>query len=75
MEVKIKPLEWSVEEENWYSAAAHKFPYGYDVRITDSGNVRVRFGHLLWRLFDGSVEEAKSAAQADYEDRIRSALA
>ncbi len=74
MDIKIKKMEWATEEPNWYSASAHEFPYGYEVRVTDSGNVRVRFGHKSWCSFQGSVDEAKAAAQADYEARIRAAL-
>lgn len=74
METFIKPLEWTEEEPNWFEASAVGFGFGYAVRLTDRGTVRVRFGRGVWESFDGSIEQAQNAAQADYSSRILSAL-
>jgi hypothetical protein len=75
-EVVVRKLEWELEERNWWVAAPDAFHrrLGYEVRQTDSGNVRVRTCNEPFRDFDGTVEEAKAAAQADYERRILSSL-
>lgn len=71
--MSVKALEWEVEEERWHSAKT-PFNYGYEVRLTDRDAVRWRHGTRSFEPFDGSFEEAKAAAQADYEQRILSAL-
>jgi hypothetical protein len=68
--VKVKPLEW--EEQN---------PFVWDAadiyRIEDNGHItrnRYWLRILNNRTEHSSLEEAKAAAQADYEQRVMSAL-
>lgn len=74
--VRVKLLEWEEDEPGWWCAqpAAMIGGFGYEVRITDSGKVRARRGRDGWADFSGTLVEAKAAAQADYEQRILSAL-
>lgn len=72
--VGVKKLEWEEEEPNWWCAQPEAMMKGYEVRVTDSGRVRVRRGAEEWRYFDGTADEAKAHWQADYERRILSAL-
>lgn len=72
--VACKPLKWDETEENWHTAAT-VFNYGYEVRKTDRGAIRLRIGNGRFEDFDGSFEQAKAACQADFEARISSALA
>ena len=75
--VRVKPLEWEEDELNWWTAQPPCMIAGggYEVRITDGSNkVRTRCGREDWFYFDGTADEAKKHWQADYEQRIRSAL-
>lgn len=74
--VAIKPLEWNEEtsEPGWWMAESRGLFLGYEVRTNSRGVVRVRFPGKTWETFEGDVEAAKAAAQADYEARIRSEL-
>ncbi|MBZ9894195.1 hypothetical protein LB545_07540 [Mesorhizobium sp. BR1-1-6] len=72
--VKVRELEWEETDERWWGAEPI---YGlcYEIRITDRGDIRVRSPENGgWTKFDGSYDAAKSAAQADFEARILSAL-
>lgn len=75
-QVKVRELAWELVDDDHY--AARGLGLGYEVRksqILDS--VRVRFAGGMfseWQDFDGDIEAAKSAAQADYTARIMSAL-
>lgn len=71
--VKVKPLEWREDEENWHSAVP-QLPQCYEVRTTLRGQVRSRWGRDPFEDFDGTVEQAKAAAQHDFETRIMSML-
>lgn len=70
--VAVKPLEW-VDEDGWSQA------HGYRVEAGDNGRfyARSNFASGLYATFQfaGSMDDAKAAAQADHEHRIRSALA
>ena len=73
----VKVLEWeeiSDHEPGWWAAQDDNLPLGYEVRINSRDIVRVRFPGKAWETFDGNTDAAKSAAQADYEHRILSAL-
>jgi len=70
--VNVKALEWRLVDDEWWGADS--VAGCYDVRQARAA-VRVRFvGDRQFREFDGSVEEAKAAAQTDFDRRIRSAL-
>jgi len=72
--VKVKALEWTEEEDGWWTVLPIT-GLPYEVRVTDRGTVRVRNpDEGGWSPFDGTADEAKAAAQADYERRILSAL-
>ena len=77
----VKPLEWEGDghwscgpDEGWMEEANTAFEYGYSVEFGTSGNFKVdsTFG-FVQDGFD-TPDEAKAAAQADYERRILSAL-
>jgi len=73
-DIVVKPLEWDETDERWWGATPI---YGlcYEVRATDRGNIRIRWPENGgWENFDGSLEEAKAAAHADYEARILSVI-
>lgn len=73
---EVVQLEWNEEEHepNWWTAWHADARLGYEVRATHRGKVRRRIIGENWTDFDGDIDEAKSAAQADFERRIRSAL-
>lgn len=70
---KVKPLSWQKENIDgtfWTGAA----PMGHDYRVKFNGT---NWGALRGMLTIGeydTCDEAKAAAQADYDSRIRSAL-
>lgn len=68
--VAIKPLEWQVGEDGYTSRK-------WDYRITENGG-KWGISPIDWPAFDYpyiTLDEAKAAAQQDFEARIRSALA
>lgn len=72
--ITVKPLQWEAEEENWQTAST-PFGYGYEVRKTDRGTIRLRIGLAgPFKDFPGSFDEAKAAAQEDFAARIASVL-
>ncbi|WP_120636069.1 hypothetical protein [Ruegeria sp. EL01] len=73
---RVKPLVWRKTNERCVSADAPGFA-GYTVFTRDDGLFSLRMSWSLMAtdgVFD-TQEEAKAAAQADYERRILSALA
>jgi hypothetical protein len=76
----VKPLEWGPYPSDTFCRAswfaAH--PYGgyqiYERDTTGKGRVRYFTSPIAAQTEYGSLEEAKAAAQADYEQRIMSAL-
>jgi hypothetical protein len=70
----VKPLEWEESDERWWGAMPiHGLRY--EVCVTDRGSVRVRWPESGgWEDFDGDLDVAKAAAQANFEARIRSCL-
>jgi hypothetical protein len=73
--VKVKPLVWrDGEVAGRYYNAATILGDAYLLRVTELDSPRWCFGHMgQWYNAD-SVEDAKAAAQANYEARILSAL-
>lgn len=73
--VAIKPLQWELINGWWFGPTAEG--QNYIVRASSATNFK---GQWLWGLgvdkyeLEPSLEEAKAAAQSDYESRIRSAL-
>lgn len=69
--VQVKALEWSSDDE----PVANCFGGGYAIFVNDRGARLYAYFPRAEKLgiFD-TLEAAKSAAQADYETRIRSAL-
>ncbi|QXV73549.1 hypothetical protein [Rhizobium phage RHph_X2_30] len=78
--VGVKELEWRpvalIEGYNWLTIAQAETPFGrYTIDKHDKGFLRVMFGNSRVGHFEGDdKDEAKAAAQTDYEQRIRSAL-
>ena len=72
--VRVKPLEWVEDEIGWWCARPDAMLHGYEVRITDRGKVRSRRGTEPWADFDGTLDEAKAAHQAHFDQCILSAL-
>ena len=71
----VKPLQWREEEPDWWAAAALSWPSGYEAWMTPRGVVRLRMpGESKFSLFEGSLDEAKRAAEDDYESRIRACI-
>lgn len=72
----IKALEWEEEpnEPGWWTATVEPLRLFYEVRVNGRGKTRAILPGEFWKPFDGDIEAAKAAAQADYETRIRSAL-
>lgn len=68
----VKPLEWVAEHDEKFLRAVTPFG-GYWVKF--NGSTWDMIANGAWRLTVDSRDEAKSAAQADYDQRIRSALA
>jgi hypothetical protein len=72
MTLKIKPLEWTEEEPEWWGARAIGFTY--EVRQARA-SVRIRWPRQPnFEVFDGDIEAAKRAAQADFEAAVLSVL-
>jgi len=69
----VKGLEWVLIDEEWW--AAETVVGGYEVRQARA-SARTRFPEKRqFEPFNGTVEAAKAAAQADYERREREAEA
>lgn len=73
--MSVKALTWEREEADWWVAQPSGMGFGYEVRITDSGRIRVRRGTSNWAYFDGTADEAKAAFQADFDRLILSFVA
>lgn len=74
--VRVKPLEWVKDGSVWVAHGA--FGQGYQIYTHSEGDAhRVMFSWStkLWDLQAPTLDEAKAAAQADYEARILSAIA
>lgn len=70
--MNVKALIWEREESDWWVAQPSGMGFGYEVRITDAGRVRVRRGNANWAYFEGTADEAKAAFQADFYSLIMS---
>lgn len=78
--VKVKPLEWKCDDWLEVRWTAHtRFDNAYGIAVKDENFPGEQC--ILWGPEGGkgtrhaSIDEAKAAAQADYDQRIRSALA
>ncbi|WP_342643413.1 hypothetical protein [Rhodoligotrophos ferricapiens] len=70
--VRVKPLEWAKSEITAWNGDWHTVPTAYTVRCADENGWKWRgFGDYG---YERSPEDAKVAAQADYERRILSAI-
>lgn len=70
----IRRLEWVLEEDNWWSAKAHCFPFFYEVRVTDRGTSRFRTTEAQWMPSSLSAEDLMFTLQKDYESRVMGAF-
>lgn len=74
--VKVRGLKWNVIDDDHWGASG--LGLSYEIRRSQiTGKVRIRGSrniHDGFMDFDGTVEEAQAAAQADYERRILSAI-
>lgn len=68
-----KPLVWELVDDDWWAATAAGF-LTYEVRQARA-SVRVRTPEApQFHVFEGNIDAAKAAAQADCDTRILSAL-
>lgn len=75
---KIKPLEWDVLHSNYYVKDTN--PVGYIAKISEWNMSTTKYvlsfahsGEINAKIYD-TLEEAKAAAQEDFETRIRGCL-
>jgi len=66
----IRKLDWVLEEDNWWSAKAHRFQFFYEVRVTDKGVSRFRTTESQWMPSSLSADDLMLTLQKDYEDRV-----
>lgn len=67
--VGVKPLVWKGDSPNIYASTEFGF---YEIDIYYKSKLRWSFNDGFW--ISDNVEEAKAAAQADYERRIMEAI-
>lgn len=68
---RVKQLDWTLVDDDWWGAES---TVGcYEVRQARA-SVRVRFDTGKMEPFEGTIDEAKAAFQADFERRILAAL-
>lgn len=75
--VKVKPLEWTIEKRygiNIHIGRGAGFMYEAAIKVYSAGWVVTMGGDTFYNSDDADEDAAKAAAQADYEQRIRSAL-
>jgi len=75
--VAVKPLEWTVDTKHYMSIHCGRglgLLYQAAAKCYSSGWVVTLGEEVVYNDNDGDEEAAKAAAQADYEQRIRSAL-
>ena len=78
--VAVKALEWRdtalIRSHAWLIVAVAKTPFGdYGIEKNESGDFSVTLtGQVLLNTHPTTKEDAKAAAQADFDQRIRSAL-
>lgn len=75
--VSVKPLDWEANPDDpEHSFVANAFGLTYEAG-TDVGGLAYWgfFRQMRSRIVQGGVDDAKAAAQAEYEARIRAALA
>lgn len=77
-EIKIKPLEWEVLYSNHYVKGTN--PIGYRAKISEWHISTIKYvlsfahsGEINAKIYD-TLEEAKAAAQEDFERRIKECL-
>lgn len=78
MGVKVKPLEWTVERQHGFNIHTGRglgFKYEAAIKAYSPGWI-VTLGEtiVIFDSFDAIEDDAKAAAQADYERRILSAI-
>lgn len=76
--IKIKPLEWEVLYSNHYVKDTN--PIGYRAKISEWNISTTKYvlsfahsGEMNAKIY-GTLEEAKSTAQEDFERRIKECL-
>lgn len=72
-QVEVKPLEWVEIRANQFFEA-RVIGILYSVRLGTDGVIRWQAGHMGTWFEADTLEDAKAAAQADYDARILSAL-
>lgn len=75
--MRVRPLKWQENPEDGESVIADAFGLTYEAGVDAAGDA-------YWKFFrdvskpsvdvDGGLEDAKAAAQADYERRILSVI-
>lgn len=75
--VKVRELEWlgELDRDPEYPAWTANNPFGLSYRIVKAWwGARNKWAFVYGSCFHDTVDEAKAAAQSDYEARIKSAL-
>lgn len=74
-EIRVKALIWIEDGTgHWKSGAASIGSYHIVATATDEFDLRMSWSFMASGGIFSSIDEAKAAAQADYEARIRSAI-
>ncbi len=75
--VKVKPLEWSIEDRHYiriHNGRGLGLRYQAASKVYSSGWIVTLGEEVIYNYDEADEDAAKAAAQADYEQRIRSAL-
>jgi hypothetical protein len=71
---RVKPLEWREEGKSWYRAPSVLGAYSItEYRGMQTGGFKLEYGGGLTSYFN-TIDKAKDAAFADYQERILSAI-
>ena len=70
---KIKQLEWVLESGGWHISMT-QFGVSYEIVESKNDGNFILYDILLTTTIHDTIDEAKSAAQADFEKRVRECL-
>lgn len=77
MSARVKPLVWEDDSDHWHPETRWRakdcFGEHYEIELSD-GVYTLSHKALMGDIEADALAEAKAAAQADYETRIRAAL-
>lgn len=70
---KIKHLEWVLESDGWHISMT-RFGVSYEIGESKNDGNFILYDILLTTTIHDTIDEAKSAAQADFEQRVKECL-